>query len=85
VAEDLARFRELRGSEWSGEPSEPYLQLVSYPKPNRAHEFGKMVRTAVKRQARLAFDDRHERVAKPDGTSSRCRMMVLKLIVTEMS
>ncbi len=85
LAEDLARFLELPGSEWSGEPSELYLQLESHHKPNRAHEFGKMVRAATKREARLAFDDRHERVSKPDGTSSTRRVMELKLIVTETS
>jgi len=69
LAEDLARFLELRGSEWSGEPSELYLQLESHRKPNRVNEFGKMVRAAVKRQARLTFDDRHERVIKADGSA----------------
>jgi hypothetical protein len=44
--------------------------------------FGKMVRAAVKRQARLTFDDRHERVIKPDGSTSTRRMMELKLVRT---
>ena len=47
--------------------------------------FGKMVRAAVKEQARLAFDDRHEQIVKPDGTASTRRVMELKLIVTETS
>jgi hypothetical protein len=37
---------------------------------------------AVKRQARLTFDDRHERVTKPDGSASTRRVMELKLIET---
>ena len=80
LAEDLARFLELRGGEWSGEPSELYLQLESYHKPNRVNEFGKMVRAAVKGQARLTFEDRHERIVKPDGNASTRRVMELKLI-----
>jgi hypothetical protein len=79
LAEDLARFLELQSSEWSGEPSELYLQLESHHKPNRVNEFGKMVRAAVKRQARLTFDDRHERLIKPDGSASTRRVMELKL------
>jgi putative DNA primase/helicase len=82
LAEDLARFLELQGSEWSGEPSELYSQLKSHHKPTRVNEFGKMVRAAVKRQARLTFDDGHERVIKPDGTASTRRVMELKLIET---
>jgi hypothetical protein len=39
-----------------------------------------MVRAAVKGQVRLAFDDRHERIVKPDGTSSTRRVLGLKLI-----
>jgi hypothetical protein len=53
LAEDLARFLELQGSEWSGEPSELHSQLKSHHKPNRVNEFGKMVRAAVKRQRGL--------------------------------
>jgi putative DNA primase/helicase len=82
LAEDLARFLERQGGEWRGEPSELYLQLKSHHKPNRVNEFGKMVRAAVKRQVRLTFDDRHERVLKPDGTASTRRVMELKLIET---
>ena len=82
LAEDLARFLELQGSEWSGEPSELHSQLKSHHKPNRVNEFGKMVRAALKRQRRLAFDDGHERVIKPDGTASTRRVMKLKLIET---
>jgi hypothetical protein len=82
LAEDLARFLELRGGEWSGEPSELYLQLESRHKPNRVNEFGKMVRAAVKEQARLTFDDRHERIVKPDGTVSTRRVMEVKLVQT---
>jgi hypothetical protein len=33
-------------------------------------------------QARLTFDDRHERVAKSDGTASICRVMKVKLLGT---
>jgi putative DNA primase/helicase len=80
LAEDLARFLDLRGGEWSGEPSELYLQLESHHKPNRVNEFGKMVRAAVKEQACLTFDDRHERVVKPDGSASTRRVMELKLM-----
>jgi hypothetical protein len=80
LAEDLARFLELQGSEWHGEPSELYSQLKSHHKPNRVNEFGRMVRAAVKRQTRLTFDDRHKRVIKPDGTASTRRVMELKLI-----
>jgi hypothetical protein len=83
LAEDLARFLELQGGKWSGEPSELYLQLESHHKPNRVNEFGKMVRAAIKRQARLSFEDGHERVIKPDGSTSTRRVMELKLI--EMS
>jgi hypothetical protein len=83
LAEDLARFLELQGSEWSGEPAELYSQLKSHHKPNRVNEFGKMVRAAVKRQRGLTFDDGHERVIKPDGNASTRRVMKLKLI--EMS
>ena len=82
LAEDLARFLELQGSEWSGKPSELYSQLESHHKPNRVNEFGKMVRAALKRQTRLAFDDGHERVIKPDGSASTRRVMKLKLIET---
>jgi hypothetical protein len=83
LAEDLARFLELQGSEWSGEPSELHSQLKSHHKANRVNEFGKMVRAAVKRQVRLTFDDGHERVIKPDGSASTRRVMKLKL--TEVS
>jgi hypothetical protein len=41
-----------------------------------------MVRAAVKGQARLAFDDRHERVTKPDGTASTRRVIELELTET---
>jgi len=82
LAEDLARFLELQGSEWSGEPSELHSQLKSRHKPNRVNEFGKMVRAAVKRQRALTFDDGHERVIKADGTASTRRVMKLKLIET---
>jgi hypothetical protein len=82
LAEDLARFLELQGGEWSGKPSELYSQLESHHKPNRVNEFGKMVRAALKRQRRLAFDDGHERVIKPDGSASTRRVMKLKLIET---
>ena len=34
---------------------------------------------AVKRQARLTFSERHERVIKPDGSASTRRVMELKL------
>jgi hypothetical protein len=44
-----------------------------------------MVRAAVKGQARLAFDDRRERIVNPDGTASTRRVMELGLIVTETS
>jgi hypothetical protein len=56
------------------------LQLDGRHKPNRVNEFGKTKRTAVKSQARLAFDDRHERVIKSDGAASTRRVMELKLI-----
>jgi hypothetical protein len=82
LAEDLARFLELQGSEWSGKPSELHSQLKSHHKPNRVNEFGKMVRAAVKRQRRLTFDDDHKRVIKPDGNASTRRVMKLKLIET---
>jgi hypothetical protein len=82
LAEDLARFLELQGSEWSGEPSELHLQLESHHKPNRVNEFGKMMRAALKRQRGLTFDDRHKRVIKPDGSASTRRVMKLKLIET---
>lgn len=82
LAEDLARFLELQGSEWSGEPSELHLQLKSHNKPNRVNEFGKMVRAAIKRQRGLTFDDGHERVVKADGSASTRRVMELKLIET---
>ena len=41
-----------------------------------------VVRAAVMGQARLTFDDRHERVAKSDGTASTCRVMKVKLLET---
>ena len=82
LAEDLARFLELQGSEWSGEPSELHSQLKSHHKPKRVNEFGKMVRAALKRQRSLTFDDGHERVIKPDGSASTRRVMKLKLIET---
>jgi hypothetical protein len=44
------------------------------------NEFGKMVRAAVKGRARLALDDRHKRVVKPDGAASIRRVMELELI-----
>jgi hypothetical protein len=47
------------------------------------NEFGKLVRAAVKGRARLAFDDRHERVVKQDGTASTRRATELELIVME--
>jgi hypothetical protein len=37
------------------------------------------------RRLRLTFDDRHERVIKPDGTASIRRVMELDLIVMETS
>jgi hypothetical protein len=80
LADDLARFLELQGSEWSGEPSELHSQLKSQHKPNRVNEFGKMVRAAVKRQRGLTFDDGHKRVIKPDGSASTRRVMKLKFI-----
>jgi hypothetical protein len=82
LAEDLARFLELQGSEWSGEPLELHSQLESHHKPKRVNEFGKMVRAAVKRQRGLTFDDGHKRVIKPDGSASTRRVMILKLIET---
>ena len=39
-----------------------------------------MVWAAVRRQTRLTFDDRHERIVKPDGTASTRRVMELKLV-----
>jgi len=81
LAEDLARFLELRGSEWSGEPSALYLQLESHHKPERVNEFGKMVRAAVKRQTRLAVEDHHEAVER-DGKRTTRRVLKLKLLET---
>jgi hypothetical protein len=43
------------------------------------------VRAAVRSQARLAFDGRHERVVEHDGAASTRRVMELKLIVIETS
>ena len=34
-----------------------------------------MVRAAIRRQTRLPFDDGHERIVKPDGTTSTRRVM----------
>lgn len=39
-----------------------------------------VVRAAVMGQASLTFDDRHERVVKPDGTASTRSVMKLKLL-----
>jgi hypothetical protein len=80
LAEDLAVFLEEQRGEWSGEPSELYLQLKSHHKPKRVNEFGKMVRAAVRRQPRLDFEDGHERVVKPNGATSTRRVMRLKLL-----
>jgi putative DNA primase/helicase len=81
LAEDLARFLELQGGEYSGEPSELYLQLKSHHKPERVSEFSKMVRTAVKRQDRLTFEDSHEAIER-DGKRTTRRVLTLKLIET---
>src|SRR5215207_2390720 len=81
LADGLSRFLELRGSEWSGEPSALYLQLESHHKPERVNEFGKMVRAAVKRQTRLAVEDHHEAVER-DGKRTTRRVLKLKLLET---
>jgi hypothetical protein len=47
------------------------------------HEFGETVLAALKGRARLAFDDRHACIVKPDGATSTRRVMGLGLIVTE--
>jgi hypothetical protein len=82
LAEDLTRFLELEGSQWSCEPTQLYSQLKSHHKLKRANEFGKMVRAAVKRQRGLTFDDGHERIIRPDGSASTRRVMKMKLIET---
>jgi hypothetical protein len=38
------------------------------------------VRAVARSQARLAFDDRHERIVKPYGTATTRRVMELKLV-----
>jgi uncharacterized protein DUF3987 len=81
LAEDLAELLERQGGEYSGEPSELYLQLKSRHKPKRVNEFGKMVRAAVKRQARITFDERHEAIER-DGKRTTRRVMTLQLIET---
>jgi hypothetical protein len=80
LAENLARFLELQGSEWSGEPSSLHSQRKSHHQPKRGNEFGKMVRAAVRRQVRLTFDDWNERVLKADGRASTRRVTESKLM-----
>jgi hypothetical protein len=46
------------------------------------NEFGETMRAVLKGRARLAFDDRHARIVKPDGATSPRRVMGLGLIVT---
>jgi uncharacterized protein DUF3987 len=79
LAEDLAVFLEKHDGQWSGEPSELYLQLKSRHKPRRVNEFGKMVRAAVERQRRLVFEDHHEAIER-DGKRTTRRVMTLQLL-----
>jgi putative DNA primase/helicase len=80
LAEDLSAFLLANGKTWRGQPEELFLQLKSQHKPERVNEFGRMVRAAVKRQRRLTFDDKHERVVKADGTASTRRVMEIHFI-----